>query len=147
MRNQDIIECLLQEGKSLSRNERCKAEGEFDPIYIDEKITFHVRRHQRSRLVLVVLYLTLLASIASLIFYEDIPEGAQLWMKGLMGLLGLLCLLGIPSLMTNHARNASILRLVRAVQSRAPEQMPREEEGATQLPTLDAAPSLGDEAE
>ncbi len=122
MQYDDIVRTLLQEGKSLSKNERSKAEGEYDPIYIEEKIKFHARRVQRTRLVVFLLYLTLIVAVFSLIFYEDIPAGAQLWMKALMALLGVLCLIGLPALMTNHGRNASVLKMVRAIQLKAKEE-------------------------
>ena len=63
--------------------------------------------------VVFILYLSLLVAVYTVFFYPVDNLTSQTWLKGTVILLTVLSLLGIPFLLMNHGRNASVLRAVR----------------------------------
>ncbi|PIE84799.1 MAG: hypothetical protein CSA07_00175 [Bacteroidia bacterium] len=114
--HEKLVQAVLREGKSLRRAERKKASEEYDASYVQEKIRKYRKGLYVSRLVHLLLYTTASAGVVFVLYYESIPEGYVLWVKILMCILLLVCILGAPSIMTNHGRNGSVLRILRYVQ-------------------------------
>jgi hypothetical protein len=109
----EAVEIMVNEGKSLSAGEREKALGPYDEIYLSDRIHHHNRRLNVRRGVVFILYLSLLVAVYTVFFYPVDNLTSQTWLKGTVILLTVLSLLGIPFLLMNHGRNASVLRAVR----------------------------------
>lgn len=118
----EAVEIAVREGRSLSDGERKKALGPYDAIYICDRIQHHNRRLNLRRGALLLLYVALFVAVYTVFFYPDDNPTSQVWLKGTVAMLTVLSVLGIPFLVTNHGRNASILRMVsrlRGVEHRA----------------------------
>lgn len=115
MELEKIIGLVISEGKSLTRNEREKAAGPYDEVYINEKIEYHTKRVNMARGVLALIFITIVLALCTVLYYENLSPVSQLWLKGTLIVLTVLCILGMPILLKNHSRNASVLRLVRAI--------------------------------
>ena len=63
MGTEEIISLLLDEGNSLTANEKLRAKVPFDKLYIDEKIKRHERLLIWSKLVIVLLVVINAASL------------------------------------------------------------------------------------
>lgn len=114
MQNYDeAVAIVVSEGKSLNDGERKKALGPYDEIYLRDRIKHHNRRLNMRRGVVFVLYFSLIVAVYTVFFYPVDDTTAQAWLKGTVILLTVLSLLGIPFLLLNHGRNASVLRVVR----------------------------------
>ncbi|PID90264.1 MAG: hypothetical protein CSA97_03765, partial [Bacteroidetes bacterium] len=114
--HEQLVQVVLKEGKSLKKVERKKAGDEYDPDYVKEKIGKYRKGIYLSRLMHFVLYATAGAGVVGVVYYENIPDGYVLLVKIFMCLLLLVCILGTPAILTNHGRNASVLRILRHVQ-------------------------------
>ena len=113
MGTEEIISLLLDEGNSLTANEKLRAKVPFDKLYIDEKIKRHERLLIWSKLVIVLL---VVINAASLLFlFNDIEVTSSYWLRGVLAVLFIVALLGLPSAIINHGRNATILRVIRDI--------------------------------
>lgn len=121
------VEIVVREGRSLSKGERTKALGPYDEIYLRDRIKHHNRRMNIRRGALLTLYFSLMTSVYTVFFYPIDNPTSQAWLKGCIVLLTVLSVLGVPFLLMNHGRNASILRIVRKL--RKAEQLHAEKKG------------------
>lgn len=115
MGTEEIISLLLDEGNSLTANEKLRAKVPFDKLYIDEKIKRHERLLIWSKLVIVLLVLLNAASLLVLFLFNDIEVTSSYWLRGVLAVLFIIALLGLPSAILNHGRNATILRVIRDI--------------------------------
>ena len=115
MGTEEIISLLLDEGNSLTANEKLRAKVPFDKLYIDEKIKRHERLLIWSKLVIVLLVLLNAASLLVLFLFNDIEVTSSYWLRGILAVLFIIALLGLPSVILNHGRNATILRVIRDI--------------------------------
>ena len=115
MGTEEIISLLLDEGNSLTANEKLRAKVPFDKLYIDEKIKRHERLLIWSKLVIVLLVVINAASLLVLFLFNDIEETSSYWLRGVLAVLFIVALLGLPSAIINHGRNATILRVIRDI--------------------------------
>jgi hypothetical protein len=115
MGTEEIISLLLDEGNSLTANEKLRAKVPFDKLYIDEKIKRHERLLIWSKLVIVLLVLLNAASLLVLFLFNDIEVTSSYWLRGILAVLFIIALLGLPSAILNHGRNATILRVIRDI--------------------------------
>lgn len=126
MDGEQLVKRILSEGHTLTRNEREKIRGPYDPIYLREKIRFHSRRVAFMRLVLLLVVGTLGFGLYLVLEHETLASTRPVslwWLKALFTVLVVLCLFGLFSFTRNHAKNASLLRLVDFVQRQEAEQM------------------------
>lgn len=140
MREYDVaVEIVVSEGRSLSQGERKKALGPYDEIYLRDRIKHHNRRMNLRRGALLILYFSLMVAVYTVFFYPIDNPTSQTWLKGTVVLLTVLSVLGVPFLLMNHGRNASILRMVRklrkAEQQRAEKKGQEAGTGAPSRPT------------
>ena len=115
MGTEEIISLLLDEGNSLTANEKLRAKVPFDKLYIDEKIKRHERLLIWSKLVIVLLVVINAASLLVLFLFNDIEVTSSYWLRGVLAVLFSVALLGLPSAIINHGRNATILRVIRDI--------------------------------
>ena len=115
MGTEEIISLLLDEGNSLTANEKLRAKVPFDKMYIDEKIKRHERLLIWSKLVIVLLVVINAASLLVLFLFNDIEVTSSYWLRGVLAVLFIVALLGLPSAIINHGRNATILRVIRDI--------------------------------
>lgn len=115
MGTEEIISLLLDEGNSLTANEKLRAKVPFDKLYIDEKIKRHERLLIWSKLVIVLLVVINAASLLVLFLFNDIEVTSSYWLRGVLTVLFIVALLGLPSAIINHGRNATILRVIRDI--------------------------------
>ena len=115
MGTEEIISLLLDEGNSLTANEKLRAKVPFDKLYIDEKIKRHERLLIWSTLVIVLLVVINAASLLVLFLFNDIEVTSSYWLRGVLAVLFIVALLGLPSAIINHGRNATILRVIRDI--------------------------------
>ena len=115
MGTEEIISLLLDEGTSLTANEKLRAKVPFDKLYIDEKIKRHERLLIWSKLVIVLLVVINAASLLVLFLFNDIEVTSSYWLRGVLAVLFIVALLGLPSAIINHGRNATILRVIRDI--------------------------------
>jgi hypothetical protein len=115
MGTEEIISLLLDEGSSLTANEKIRAKVPFDKLYIDEKIKRHERLLIWSKLVIVLLVVINAASLLVLFLFNDIEVTSSYWLRGVLAVLFIVALLGLPSAIINHGRNATILRVIRDI--------------------------------
>lgn len=115
MGTEEIISLLLDEGNSLTANEKLRAKVPFDKLYIDEKIKRHERLLIWSKLVIVLLVVINAASLLVLFLFNDIEVTSSYWLRGVLAVLFIVALLGLPSAIINHGRNATILRVIRDI--------------------------------
>ena len=115
MGTEEIISLLLDEGSSLTANEKIRAKVPFDKLYIDEKIKRHERLLIWSKLVIVLLVVIDAASLLVLFLFNDIEVTSSYWLRGVLAVLFIVALLGLPSAIINHGRNATILRVIRDI--------------------------------
>ena len=115
MGTEEIISLLLDEGNSLTANEKLRAKVPFDKLYIDEKIKRHERLLIWSKLVIVLLVVINAASLLVLFLFNDIEVTSSYWLRGVLAVLFIVALLGFPSAIINHGRNATILRVIRDI--------------------------------
>ena len=115
MGTEEIISLLLDEGNSLTANEKIRAKVPFDKLYIDEKIKRHERLLIWSKLVIVLLVVINAASLLVLFLFNDIEVTSSYWLRGVLAVLFIVALLGLPSAIINHGRNATILRVIRDI--------------------------------
>jgi len=115
MGTEEIISLLLDEGNSLTANEKLRAKVPFDKLYIDEKIKRHERLLIWSKLVIVLLVVINAASLLVLFLFNDIEVTSSYWLRGVLAVLFIVALLGLPSAIINHVRNATILRVIRDI--------------------------------
>ena len=115
MVTEEIISLLLDEGNSLTANEKLRAKVPFDKLYIDEKIKRHERLLIWSKLVIVLLVVINAASLLVLFLFNDIGVTSSYWLRGVLAVLFIVALLGLPSAIINHGRNATILRVIRDI--------------------------------
>lgn len=115
----NLLKRIAKEGRSFSANEREKVLGEYDPIYLQEKIKHHGRKALLAHLVLFLLVVTLGVGLYVVFDYEALRAQrveSLGWYKGLFVVLAVLCVLGLGVVRRNHAKSASLLRLVDYVQ-------------------------------
>lgn len=115
MGTEEIISLLLDEGNSLTANEKLRAKVPFDKLYIDEKIKRHERLLIWLKLVIVLLVVINAASLLVLFLFNDIEVTSSYWLRGVLAVLFIVALLGLPSAIINHGRNATILRVIRDI--------------------------------
>ena len=115
MGTEEIISLRLDEGNSLTANEKLRAKVPFDKLYIDEKIKRHERLLIWSKLVIVLLVVINAASLLVLFLFNDIEVTSSYWLRGVLAVLFIVALLGLPSAIINHGRNATILRVIRDI--------------------------------
>ena len=115
MGTEEIISLLLDEGNSLTANEKLRAKVPFDKLYIDEKIKRHERLLIWSKLVIVLLVVINAASLLVLFLFNDIEVTSSYWLRGVLAVLFIVALLGLPSAIINHGRNATILSVIRDI--------------------------------
>lgn len=115
MGTEEIISLLLDEGSSLTANEKIRAKVPFDKLYIDEKIKRHERLLIWSKLVIVLLVVLNAASLLVLFLFNDIEVTSSYWLRGVLAVLFVLAVIGLPSAIINHGRNATILRVIRDI--------------------------------
>lgn len=115
MGTEEIISLLLDEGNSLTANEKLRAKVPFDKLYIDEKIKRHERLLIWSKLVIVLLVVLNAASLLVLFLFNDIEATSSYWLRGVLAVLFVLAVIGLPSAIINHGRNATILRVIRDI--------------------------------
>ena len=115
MGTEEIISRLLDEGTSLTANEKQRAKEPFDKLYIDEKIKRHERLLILSKIVIVALVILNAASLLVLFLFNDIEVISSYWLRGLLAVFFLAAVAGLPSAILNHGRNATILRVIRDI--------------------------------
>ncbi len=115
MDREQLLHRIILEGHTLTRNEREKAQGPYDAIYLHEKIRYHSRQVMLMRGVLLLVVATLGLALYLVLNYNTLALESAVslqWLKGLFVVLVVLCLLGLLSFLRNHAKNASLLRIV-----------------------------------
>lgn len=115
MQKEEIIRLLIAEGKSLTRNEREKAAGPYDSVYLTEKIKYYTKRVNLARGVVFIFFIDVILALLTVLYYESLSPTSLLWLKGTLILLTVLSLFGLPILKVNHGRNASVLRLIKTI--------------------------------
>lgn len=118
MNTEELVSLLLDEGTSLTADEKLRAKLPFDKVYIDEKIRRHERLLIISKLVIVLLVLIDAAALLVLFLFNEIEVVSSYWLRGLLLVLFVVAVLGIPSAIINHGRNATILRVIRTIRTR-----------------------------
>ena len=115
MQLEEVIAQAIEEGKSLTTNEREKAAGPYDAVYLGEKIRYHARRVFYARLLVVLLYVDAVLAVVFAFSYDALAEASRLWFKWLLVVIAVLAVCGLPWLAVNHGRNAALLRLIRSI--------------------------------
>lgn len=112
---QTLTKRIVAEGKSFTTNEKEKSLGEYDPIYVKEKIRHHKRRLLLWRISVGINFCTLLFALYLLFNYDALHLNKPVslaWYKGVTLVLTLLSILGVSIGFVNHAKNISLLRLI-----------------------------------
>lgn len=115
MEKQKIIELLLDQGSSLSENEKTKAKGSFDPIYLDERISQHRRKGRLQNWFYFILFAVAILSTMALLASSLFSPETMLVVKGVViGLfVGIIILL--PNAFSDYKKNQLILKLIKEI--------------------------------
>ena len=90
MQLEEVIAQAIEEGKSLTTNEREKAAGPYDAVYLGEKIRYHARRVFYTRLLVVLLYVDAVLALVFAFSYDALTEASRLWFKWLLVVIAVL---------------------------------------------------------
>ena len=115
MDSRKIIEILIEQGSSLNENEKMKAKGTFDPIYMDERISQHKRKGRLQSwfyfILFAISFLSTMALLASSLFSPD----TMLVVKGVVIGLFVALIILLPNVFSDYKKNQLILMLIKKI--------------------------------
>ncbi|HOP04669.1 MAG TPA: hypothetical protein PL017_09370 [Tenuifilaceae bacterium] len=116
MKNDTIIELLLEQGSSLSENEKTKAKGSFDPIYLDERISQHKRKGRLQSWFYFILFAVAILSTMALLASSLFSPETMLVVKGVVIGLFVALIILLPNAFSDYKKNQLLIKLVKEIQ-------------------------------
>jgi hypothetical protein len=113
MEVEKIIETIISNAKGLTNDEISKCRSEYDPIYLNDRITHHRKISNRQNITLFLLVLFAILAFVVVVFGTHVESGTMSWIRGVATGYFVAILFLMPKTFKNHASIAGTLSLIK----------------------------------
>ncbi len=115
MEIEKIVETIISNAKGLTNDELTKCRSEYDPIYLNDRITHHRKISNRQNITLFLLVIFAILAFVVVVFGAKVESGTMSWIRGVVTGYFVAIIFLMPKTFKNHSSIASTLSLIKTL--------------------------------